>query len=157
VNISIFALIFGIVTLGAGLGLCGFGVLNLLKSQRYRRYPAASGIIKRLELKERKGYNRMTNRLISSYIPDLEYTYKVDGKTYTGKRFTFQNTTVNEKLAGRMRETFAPGNKVKVFYNPDDPQDAVVNTSGGEIGWTILFGSIFLVFGIYYLIGVLNQ
>lgn len=154
---SFFPLLFGFLALGTGIGLCINGIITLIISRRYRNFPVAKGVIKNIELKERKGYNRITDRLVSSYVPILEYTYKIEGKAYTGRRFTFRNVSVNEKLAGKIREIFAPGNPVKVFYNPNDPEDAVLNTSGGEVGWAFLFGSIFIVFGVTYVLGLLSQ
>lgn len=149
-------LLFGILVLGTGIGLCLYGLFVLLRSRRYRRYPTAVGVMTRLELAERKGYNRISDRLVSSYTPVMEYQYTVDGKAYTGRSFTFRKVSVNEKLAGRIRVTFAPGTEVNAFYNPADPRDVVVNTSGGEISGFFLFGTILLTFGIFYLIGLTN-
>lgn len=148
-------LLFDILVLGTGIGLCLYGLFVLLRSRRYRRYPTAVGVMTRLELAERKGYNRISDRLVSSYLPIMEYQYTVDGKAYTGRSFTFRKVSVNEKLAGRIRETFAPGAEVNVFYNPADPRDAVLNTSGGDISGFFLFGLICLVFGSFYMISIL--
>lgn len=155
--IRLFPLIFGILTLAAGAGFCLYGLLILLRSRRYRQFPVAAGAMTRLELIERKGYNRISDRLVSSYIPVMDYKYSVNGKAYTGDRFTFRKVSVNEKLAGRIRETFAPGAKVNVFYNPADPSDAVVNTSGGDISGQFLFGSILTIFGAFYLLSLFKQ
>ena len=89
-----FPLLFGILVLGTGIGLCLYGLLILLKGHRYRQFPAAAGLMTRLELIERKGYNRISDRLVSSYLPVMEYTYTVDGKAYTGQRFTFRNVSI---------------------------------------------------------------
>ncbi len=55
----------------------------------------------------------------------FEYRYTVDGQTYTGNRYSlkYASGSSNPKV-----EKFSPGETISVFYNPDNPALAVVET-----------------------------
>jgi len=62
------------------------------------------------------------------YKPHVSYQYTVDGKTYTGKKFSSQNFTIGLKEeAQEIMAKFPPGKKVMVYYDPDEPTQSVLS------------------------------
>ena len=69
-------------------------------------------------------------------IYDISFTYKVDGKEYTG---TFAN----------MPESQKKGDEVKVFYNPENPEQVSDSKTPGFIGLIVIaVGVLALVGGV---------
>jgi hypothetical protein len=64
-----------------------------------------------------------------TFPPLVEYKYKVKKQSYTSKKYwdydfnlSYEEKTKTTKLPFK----FSPGEKIKIFYNPDDPSDSVI-------------------------------
>ena len=55
------------------------------------------------------------------YRPAIEYTYIVNGITYTSDRTVIFQSYSGKKWAHRVVKGFPKNGKVKAFYNPDIP------------------------------------
>lgn len=87
-------------------------------------------------------------------FPAITFTYKVGNRTYRGDRYSIRenlgNTDVSETL-----QKFRKGAEVTVFYNPDDPGEAVIERDMPEgafqalslVAALIVVGAVALVFG----------
>ncbi len=64
----------------------------------------------------------------TSYFPKVQYEYSVMGKTYTGGRIAFGASKGFSSRAGaeKVLERYPVGATVTVYYNPDNPADAVL-------------------------------
>lgn len=124
-----------------GLWLIIAYVLELLRARHYKSFPQAEGIVTKLNLQERKGRSK-------TWVPMIEYTYQVDGQTYAGTRLTFSRVVVEEKTTEKIRELFAEGNPVKVYYNPRKPVDSVLNPAGADLRNRLIVGAVLLVIGL---------
>ena len=86
----------------------------------------------------------------TQFRPNVVYTYAVDGVEYTNDRRSagdhlFETAAEAYRIAGRYR----PGTQVTVFYNPRDPQRALLEPRYNRIAW--LFASCgvpFVLFGL---------
>lgn len=86
----------------------------------------------------------------TSYQPKVEYGYTAAGKAYTGKRIAFGaagsgNGAAEQKVVLK----YAIGSAVEVFYNPDDPSDAVLErdaAASNKVFW--ILGVVFVVSGV---------
>lgn len=90
----------------------------------------------------------------------VEFRYTVDGREYTGKRWTAKDTRYEKyhKLADERMKVLAggdpgkPGGRETVCHvNPKDPNDAVLSVSGNDmIGGVIfsIFGGCFVLIGL---------
>jgi len=69
-----------------------------------------------------------------SYIVDLVYTYKVAGKQYTGNRFFFGSDVTMKSDVEIVSSLFKTSDDVTVYYNQQDPVEAVLLTEkpGGK-------------------------
>ncbi len=109
--------------------------LEVVRSRRYRSFPISEGIITSLELTARKGRLR-------TWVPIVEYTFQVNGVTFTGNRLTFSPVVVEEETATKIRKLFAVGNPVQVHFNPRNPSDCVLNPNGADLKNRLILGII---------------
>ncbi|MBI4673936.1 MAG: DUF3592 domain-containing protein [Chloroflexi bacterium] len=88
----------------------------------------------------------------TSYYPELLYEYNVAGKQYIGQRITF-GSQVGYGDAGRaqaivdryvLRTEFG-SNQIRVYYNPANPSDAVLERSAGTSSTIFFWVAIFIL------------
>ncbi len=77
------------------------------------------------------------------------------GQPFTGKRIAFGTNRYDYKKAQEIVTRYPAGSRVNVYYNPDKPKDAVLETvaAGGKL-LTIL-GAVMSVIGVVALIAAL--
>lgn len=68
-----------------------------------------------------------------SYVPMIVYEYQVDGKVYRSNRYSFgsQIGTGFSGIASRVVDQYPEGATIDVYYNPDNPSEAVLKRSSG--------------------------
>ena len=89
-----------------------------------------------------------------SYFPKVQYEYSVMGKTYTGGRIAFGASKgfSSRAAAEKVLERYPVGETVTVYYNPNNPADAVLEREmrgGGSllfIGLAFAFATACLLF-----------
>ena len=92
----------------------------------------------------------------TSYSVDFYYTFRVEGKTYSGNRYSFANEHGSRSEAKRQKRAFPAGSSRKCFYNPEDPSDCVLDRTNPDQGWLPIFGPfIFIVLGGAVTVGAL--
>ena len=63
-----------------------------------------------------------------TYSLAVRYTYAVNGNQYIGDRFDFyQHGYTSERVAMAQLWPYSVGSKVTVYYDPEKPQNAVLN------------------------------
>jgi hypothetical protein len=88
----------------------------------------------------------------TSYEAIIRYTYSVMGKDYTGERVNFGIRNTSEKSARETVARYPINTSVTVFYNPDKPEQAVMEQASSS-GWLqIVIGIALFVAGIYFAI-----
>lgn len=65
-------------------------------------------------------------------VSDVNYSYTVDGTEYTGERISYGVGGAHGS-SKKAHAKFPPGSTVKVYYNPSDPSEAVLEP-GGQLG-----------------------
>lgn len=75
----------------------------------------------------------------SANYPVVQYSYQVGGQTYQGARIA-PGMEVGGTGAGRVIEKYPAGAQVMVFYDPNDPSDAVLEKKAPAqwILWLVL-------------------
>jgi hypothetical protein len=58
-------------------------------------------------------------------FPEIEFEYEVSGRKYRGSRYSIQENLGNSRIPETMAR-FPKGSKVTVFYDPQDPNNAVI-------------------------------
>ena len=125
--------------------LGGFGVIFLLVSllaattaiKDWRRYreseswvPATAQIITGNIIARRGSKN-------TSYVLDITYTYKVLGQSYESNQFSFGSEGTGydtRKKAEGMLAKYPTGSQTTIYHNPNNPQQAVLESKYDSTG-----------------------
>ena len=148
------AWIFGLVFLLLGLVFLIVGLVATKRAQTAQLWPSIPGTVDRTDVVQHEdsdsdGFTSVT------YEPVVEYSYSVMGQPFTGKRIAFGTNRYDYKKAQEIVTRYPAGSRVNVYYNPDKPKDAVLETvaAGGRL-LTIL-GAVMSVIGVVALIAAL--
>jgi hypothetical protein len=129
-----FAYAFAGVFIVGGLIALGFGVWNLVWTFRSADWPATEGVIQTASLETRSNDNSHV-----THAAKISYTYEVAGTNYTGTRVAFGEMSASATYAQGILNRFPVGKKVPVYFFPNDPQLALLET-GVHGGTWICFG-----------------
>lgn len=123
-----------------GVGLGAFMVLNLIRGRRSRNWPTVPGIV--MDSQVTSYYDDEGDRM---YGVAIMYRYEVDGLEFTSARRTFgEFNSSNQGRAQRIVAQYLTGSNVQVYYDPDDPSEAVLEP--GTNATSILFFLLPLIF-----------
>ena len=93
------------------------------------KWPTTTGTVLMSTLESRR-----TNNGRHAQYPVVLYSYQASGRTYQGNRIApgpeVGGTGAPKRLAG-----YETGSQVTVYYNPNDPSDAVLETTVSSIFW----------------------
>jgi hypothetical protein len=109
-----------------------------------RSWPETTGKI--LSTQMVKSYSKKSG---TTYHPDIEYEYQVNGVTYTHHRYAFGSAGLftNYTTAEREKSKYRKGQSVSVYYNPLFPKDAVLEVRSASSWIFLLIGGVFFVVG----------
>jgi hypothetical protein len=145
-----FALVFG----GIGLYLLARFLKAYRKADASQSWPSTTGHIEvsRVQFKDSHGAEINT---YTSYLPVVEYTYAVMGTQYRGKRIGFSmDITVTRSQAVKVIARYPAGTEAAVYYDPQNPGEAVLEQKMGNTFVTLVMIGIFLILGfsaVYFL------
>ena len=82
-----------------------------------------------------------------SYAPAIEYTYQVGGQEYSGHNITFgfRKSSSSHAKAEAALARFPIGGQVTVYYDPNNPGEAVLERKAGGSTLSLVLGIVFLV------------
>lgn len=118
-------------------------------------WPSVEGRLAKIGLSERKSSTyagRIGTRTESvSYGIDVEYDYRVSGRTYRGQQFSFEPRSGDREYWEAKTRKFKTGSPVSVYYDPSNPESSVLETGAYE--WNYIFIAMGLAFtgaGLYF-------
>ena len=141
--------------------LIGFGVLAIvigaipfivqfrqgLRADASKKWPTASGTVTACALEQLPGHKWRYRALV-------QYAYRAGGKDYRGNRVFWGGSEGSEKHMTSVVETYPKGAKVRVFYDPNDPAEAVLdpiqNTGSRQLA---LYALAMVTLGLFSLTG----
>jgi len=100
-----------------------------------------------------------TNKSFSEYKIDMEYSFIVNGVTYTGTQFypLIPNVFSDKKYADELMDKYKANEKISVYYDPNSPTKSCLITSSNisPVKYFIMvtifvFFAAVLIFGIKY-------
>ena len=112
-------------------------LVPVLEWQSAQSWPEAEAEILSSEIEEHDGDDS------TSYSAEFTYRYKVGGKFYTNDRYTFLRTSGSRKSARKLLKKYPVGSTTRVSYNPDDPNESVMDN---RMGWRLLYALFPLAF-----------
>ena len=151
---SVWFNVFLVVSFGVALLFGWFGVKIFLSYQHTKQKLAdsqfwqegeASVIASEVERIVRRDEDSRT----VTFLPRVAYAYVVDGHYYQGDQIGFGRFEFSaERIANGIIGNYPVGEKVQVFYNPLDPQEAVLER-------TIFRPSSYLISGLIFILVML--
>lgn len=137
---------FGVVLGIIGIVLIILYLRNKSKSKASQSWPSVEGQI--VERKVKVSTSTDEDGFTStSYLPQITYSYTVDGTVYESHRVAFGSTpsyNANQK-AEEFLTPYVEGASVKVFYNPEKPGESVLNQTMRSMTAGLVVGIIFVV------------
>jgi hypothetical protein len=145
----------GMVALGilwvAGLGYAHFRAVG--KAKAAETWPTAAGRVLASEVVEEESTDR-EGGTTTWYNPVVTYAFSGGGRELTGRRLRFGNYRfASRKKAEAALAPYPPGASPPVRYNPENPEECVLETARPGPIYLImaLFGLLFVGFGIWWL------
>ncbi len=143
------SIIFGAVFGAVGLVVAGFGVNELTQADASASWPSVAGTVVSSQVKKStssRGTGRKRRRS-TSHSASIVYEYTVDSRKHTAKRVSFGATSSSASSAREIVSRYPKGKAVTVYYDPADPERAVLEpgTSGGTyipLGVGVVFAAI---------------
>lgn len=82
----------------------------------------------------------------TSYTPELLYEYEVLGHRYTGEKIAFTVVGYGDRRSAQtIVDRYLPGNQVRVYYNPSNPGEAVLEQSAGTGNRALVWVAVIIV------------
>lgn len=105
--------------------IAGVIVYKMGEVRRAARWPSAQARIVRSKLRTvaTKTADGSASR---GNMPDIEYVFSVDGSEYHGKRISIGEIKPDSPAVGAALERYQVGRTGPVFYDPDNPKEAVL-------------------------------
>ena len=145
---------FFVITFAIALYLLIHNSRSKKKAGESQNWPAAPGTITVSEVRESRTTDEDDNVKID-YYPYVEYTYFAGGQAQTSKLISFGGTRgySRPQPAQEVLQKYPLHGSVMVYYNPQKPQEAVLEKvagSGAKVAKTI--GIIVLIISLLILI-----
>ncbi len=143
----------------------GLGVWLIVSSRKQRQQVAASQnwptTVAQITLAEVRESSQTDSEgdIQRYYYPQVKYTYQVGGIMYQGDKLTFgaKRGYASLKKANEEIARYPLGTQVQVYYNPEKPQEAVLEQRAVGSNFMLIFGIIALVIALCSLCGLLGS
>jgi len=89
-------------------------------------WPQVQGEVTNSEIIKRVRTQK-TGKRITVYSAKIQYQYIVNNNTFTNEQLKWADKAGSEEIEQAMHQQYPIGNKVTVFYQPDDPSKAVLH------------------------------
>jgi hypothetical protein len=145
---------FGMIALGL-LWTGGFAWAHfraVAKAKAAESWPSALGRIAACEVIEEESTDR-EGHTTTWYNPVVHYSYTAGGRDYESRRLRFGNyRSSSRKKAEAMLARYKAGGQAPVRYNPEKPEECVLETTRPGPIYLIMamFGLIFVGFGLFW-------
>ena len=127
-----------------GFVVVGFGINSLSNARASVHWPSTEGVVISSTVDSHRSHDSGT-----TYSADITYTYIVHQDTLTSTSLKFgEVSTGNSSDARRYVNKYPAGQSVKVYYNEEDPYEAVLEPGVHASTWFLpVFGAVFALFG----------
>jgi len=139
------------IVVGLSLMLVGVivtisGIVALIRANKTKNWPAADGQVNEAHIEERRTNYTVNHqrRTRLTYEPVVSYTYQVGGSTYTGHKIQEIPSSYDQGKAEGVAAGYPAGGAVKVYYDPQKPEKAVLVPGGGGGGIALIIGGIIM-------------
>ena len=136
------------IIFGAIFFWSGFRIIK--KNKSAASWPTVAGTIISAELESYIDYDD-DGDATTMYRPLIIYQYEVEGERYTNNRVKVQKfaATSMQRVSRKKLEKYPVGGVVEIHYDPDNPNDAVLEISKSKVNLPLIIGIIFLLVALY--------
>jgi hypothetical protein len=128
----------------AGALLLFFTLRTRKKSSASLSWPSTTGTILSSTVRRNSSTDE-DGHTNYSFSPIVEYDYSVSGQAFKGKRVHYGITpSTSMSTAQKEADRFTPGMQVPVFYNPDKPNEAVLEKKEVTSKVGLILGVVFM-------------
>jgi hypothetical protein len=128
------------ILLLGGLPLC-FGLWQRFRELAPRKWPQIEGVVVNSTIKKQQGSPYGAHQ----YIPIIDYEYSYEGKTYSSsKRRAGNYASGASEDAEAIHSRYPAGSRVKVFVDPRDPSNSVLEFGTTPLSWICIILGIFV-------------
>jgi hypothetical protein len=128
------------------------GIVLIIKAVRDRKkaeasavWPSTAGTVTESTIEETYTRDEDGHRE-THFKPVVRYTYQVVGSSYTGNQIAFGGgSSSNYKSAQQTIAAYPVGAQVTVYYNPEKPEEAVLERRAASSKVLLIVGIVFLV------------
>ena len=125
----------------AGIIIFSYGLWNVYWGYESKTWPTTTGTIINSRI---SGSTRIIGR--KAFI---RYGYLVDNKSYTSQLVSYTWKCVDYAGSIEILREFPQGKQVVVYYNPANPNDAVLRTTiSGRISWLFFISTLTMLIGL---------
>jgi len=137
---------FILVFAGAGAFLIYQSIRSRQKAEVSQSWPATSGQITDARVAHHTSTDSEGDRS-DHYTPKVSYTYQASGQTYEGSKIGFgmQQSFGSAAKAQATLARFPMGGQVAVYYDPNNPAEAVLERKAGGSTMSLILGIVFLL------------
>jgi len=143
---------------GILLGACFVGIffiiglVLIIKALRDRKkaeastsWPSTVGTVTESTIEESYSRDEDGHRQ-THFKPVVKYNYQVVGSTFTGDKIAFgMGSSGNFKSAQQTIANYPIGKQVTVYYNPEKPEEGVLERRAASFKTLLVIGIVFLV------------
>jgi len=150
--------IFGLLFTGVGLIMFVQFFRQFRTSKKSKEWPSAEGRVVEAVV-EQKVDTDTDGSYDRRYAPRIIYTYSVHGQTYTsGQANIGARRWYSSQARAEARLTHRPEQRVTVYYDPDNPAQAVLEAGSTRGAWgTFFIGIGFTAIGMVALVDSIQK
>ncbi|MBT3200647.1 MAG: DUF3592 domain-containing protein [Phycisphaerales bacterium] len=141
-------IVFGLVFAAVGIGIAIVGVNMLAKANASSAWPSVKGKIVASDVKKSTSSRKRSKgrRKSTKYRAIIKYEYTVAETKHTGNQVSFGGSSTSMSAAKAVASRYPKGADVDVYYDPENPDEAVLET--GTSASTYIPLGVGLVFGL---------
>jgi len=123
--------------------VCGYFALSMVAdAQETANWPHADGVITRSEVCE------LGIAISPDFKPDITYEYELNGQSHVGNRVRTNDGEFDKRSgAEQVVRRYPVGKKVRVYYNPTNPNNSMLEAGAGFQEYALVFVA-FIMFAI---------
>lgn len=127
-----------------GAGVLIYALIMRKKANTAQAWPAVSGQVYSSSVREQHHEDSEGN-VSWTYTPEVMYQYNVAGAVFQAKRIAFGAAGSGKRqTAEQVAARYQPGQTVTVYYNPQNPGDAVLERQVQNGRTLLILGGVFL-------------
>ena len=127
------------------------GIRNRKKAEESTSWPSVQGMVTNAWVETQEHEDEDGSKTIT-HFPRWEYEFAVSGKTYSSQNISFSGTggSRRETVARDGLKQYPLNSEVQVFYNPSNPEEAVLVPGTQGTMALVYFGGVLalIMFGV---------